>query len=64
MLQSSRTSRFLGLAADLQGNENDRSRLLLRLAYAFAAVVLLACLLVASLAAAGHCQANAIPGHG
>jgi methyl-accepting chemotaxis protein len=53
MLQSSRTSRFLGLAADLQGSENDRSRLLLRLAYAFAAVVLLACLLVVGLAASG-----------
>lgn len=46
MRQAMRSSRLVGLAAELQGNESDRSRLLMRLALAFAGAVVVGALLI------------------
>ncbi len=53
MRQFVRSSRFLGLAADLQGSETDRARLLVRLALAFAGAVTIGAILFAILSLIG-----------
>lgn len=53
MRQFARSSRFLGLAADLQGSETDRSRLLVSLALAFAGAVATGSVLFSLLAVTG-----------
>jgi methyl-accepting chemotaxis protein len=54
MQQTARSSSgFRGLAAELQGNENDRARLLMRLVYAFAGAVVVSGISILLLAIAG-----------
>ncbi len=46
MRQPTKKSAFIGLAAELQGDESDRARLLMRLVYAFAGAVLVGGLVI------------------
>ena len=53
MRQPTRKSRLLGLAAELQGDDSDRARLLMRLVYAFAGAVVIGGGLILVLALSG-----------